>query len=80
MWRRSTHATAVVRRYDELYLQGGWTRRRLLLKVADDPLRPSTTRQLLIGLGVVAVFARLAIGGQQHSDTRPRGPPGASDP
>jgi hypothetical protein len=47
---------AIVRRYDELYLQGGWTRRRLLLKVADDPLRPSTTRQLLTALGVLTVF------------------------
>jgi hypothetical protein len=47
---------AIVRHYDELYLQGGWTRRRLLLKVADDPLRPSTTRQLLTGLGVLTVF------------------------
>jgi hypothetical protein len=47
---------AIVRHYDELYRQGGWTRRRLLLKVADDPLRPSTTRQLLTGLGVLTVL------------------------
>ena len=47
---------AIVRRYDELYLQGGWTRRRLLLKVAQEPLHPSTTRQLLAGLGVVTVL------------------------
>jgi hypothetical protein len=47
---------AVVRRYDELYLRGGWTRRRLLLKVADDPLRPSTMRQLLTGLGVLTAL------------------------
>ena len=47
---------ALVRRYDELYLQGGWTRRRLMLKVADDPLRPSTTRQLLTGLGVLTAL------------------------
>jgi hypothetical protein len=47
---------AVVRRYDELYLQGGWTRRRLLWKVAEDPLRPSTMRQLLTGLGVLAAL------------------------
>jgi hypothetical protein len=47
---------AIVRYYDELYLQGGWTRRRLLLKVADDPLRPSTARQLLTGLGVLTTL------------------------
>ena len=47
---------AIVRRYDELYMEGGWTRQRLLLKVAGDPLRPSTTRQLLAGLGVVTVL------------------------
>ena len=47
---------AIVRQYDQLYMQGGWTRRRLLLKVAPDPLRPSTTRQLLAGLGVVTVL------------------------
>jgi hypothetical protein len=47
---------AIVREYDQLYLQGGWTRRRLLLKVADDPFEPSTTRQLLTGLGVLGVL------------------------
>jgi hypothetical protein len=47
---------AVVRQYDALYMQGGWTRRRLLLKVADDPFEPSTTRQLLTGLGVLSAL------------------------
>jgi hypothetical protein len=47
---------AIVRHYDELYLQGGWTRQRLLLKVAGDPLRPSTMRQLLTGLGVLTAL------------------------
>jgi hypothetical protein len=47
---------AIVRRYDELYTEGGWTRQRLLLKGAGDPLRPSTTRQLLAGFGVVTVL------------------------
>lgn len=47
---------AIVRQYDELYQRGGWTRRRLTLKVADDPLRPSTARQLLTGLGVVTML------------------------
>ena len=45
---------AIVREYDELFLQGGWTRRRLLLKAADDPFDKSTTRQTLAALGVVA--------------------------
>jgi hypothetical protein len=42
--------------YGLLYLKGGWIRRRLELKVADDPVNPSTERQLLIALGVATVF------------------------
>lgn len=45
-----------VQQYDALYLKGGWTRRRLELKVAGDPFNKSTTRQLLVALGVVAAF------------------------
>ena len=44
------------RMYDELYARGGWTRLRLQLKVATDPLTPSTERQLLVAVGVVTVF------------------------
>jgi hypothetical protein len=44
------------RMYDELYEQGGWTRARLELKVARDPFNPSTERQILIAIGVVAAF------------------------
>ena len=44
--------------YDALYLKGGWTRRRLELKVARDPINPATERQLLLVIGVVtALFA-----------------------
>src|SRR5215510_11462280 len=46
----------LVQQYDALYLKGGWTRKRLELKVAGDPFNPSTTRQLLIAIGVVAAF------------------------
>ena len=35
------------RMYDELYNKGGWTRRRLELKVAGDPFDAATERQLL---------------------------------
>jgi hypothetical protein len=45
------------RMYDELYAKGGWTRRRLELKVARDPFNVSTERQLLIALGVITAFA-----------------------
>ena len=45
------------RMYDELFERGGWTRTRLELKVWRDPFNPSTERQLLIALGVVAAFA-----------------------
>ena len=47
---------ALVQQYDALYLQGGWTRRRLELKVARDPFNPSTERQLLVGLGLVTAL------------------------
>jgi hypothetical protein len=44
------------RMYDELYARGGWTRRRLELKVARDPLARSTARQLLVAMGVLTAF------------------------
>jgi hypothetical protein len=44
------------RMYDELYQKGGWTRTRLELKVARDPFNPSTERQILIAIGVVAAL------------------------
>jgi hypothetical protein len=47
---------ARVRRYDELHNAGGWTRRRLRLKVADDPFNRSTTRQVLLGAGILVAF------------------------
>src|SRR4051812_8664817 len=45
-----------VRMYDELYDRGGWSRTRLELKVARDPINPATERQLLVALGVVVAF------------------------
>jgi hypothetical protein len=42
-----------VREYDTLYMRGGWTRKRLELKVADDPFDPNTTRQILVGIAAV---------------------------
>jgi len=44
------------RMYDELYAKGGWTRLRLQLTVARDPLPATTQRQLLVVAGVVAAF------------------------
>jgi hypothetical protein len=46
----------LVQQYDALYLEGGWMRRRLELKVARDPFNPSTERQLLTIVGVVTAF------------------------
>ena len=45
-----------VRVYDELSGRGGWTRLRLELKVAHDPFNPTTTRQVLVALGVLTAF------------------------
>jgi len=52
-----------VQQYDALYLKGGWTRKRLELKVARDPFNPSTERQLLTGLAVVTAFLTWRLGG-----------------
>jgi hypothetical protein len=54
---------AEVRRYDDLYNRGGWTRRRLELKVAADPLNPSTERQLLLAMAAVVLFGVWRFGG-----------------
>ena len=54
-----------VQQYDALYLKGGWTRRRLLLKVANEPFDPSTERQLLTGVAVLAGFLAWRLGGRK---------------
>lgn len=58
------------RTYDELYEKGGWNRTRLELKVARDPLNPSTERQLLVALGVLTAFLVWRFG---HKETRRHG-------
>ena len=52
--------------YDALYLKGGWTRKRLELKVARDPLNPSTERQLLTGIAVMTAFVVWRFGGRTN--------------
>ncbi len=54
---------AQVRRYDELFNQGGLMRRRLELKVATDPYDPVTVRQLLLVAGVLVWFAVWRVSG-----------------
>jgi len=54
-----------VRMYDELYDKGGWTRRRLELKVASDPFSPSTERQVLTAIGVLTAFLVWRFGGRK---------------
>ena len=53
-----------VQKYDALYLKGGWTRRRLELKVARDPFNPATERQILTALAVVTALMVWRIGGR----------------
>jgi len=55
------------RMYDELYERGGWTRARLRLKVARDPLTPSAERPLLVGAGVVIAFFMWRFGLRKNS-------------
>jgi len=47
---------AQVQAYDARYAQGGWMRRRLVLKVARDPFDAAAERQVLLALGIVAAF------------------------
>lgn len=47
---------AQVQAYDILYMKGGWTRRRLELKVARDPFNAATERQVILALGIVTAF------------------------
>jgi len=54
-----------VQQYDARYREGGWTRRRLLLKVANEPFDPSTERQLLTGVAVLAGFLAWRLGGRK---------------
>ena len=62
-WREVEAHDLQVRMYDELYARGGWTRLRLRLKVAGDPMNPATERQLLIGGGVLVAFLVWDVGG-----------------
>jgi hypothetical protein len=55
---------AQVQRYDELYLKGGWTRKRLELRVARDPFNPATERQMLTAVGVVTALLVWRLGGR----------------
>ncbi len=58
-----------VQQYDALYLKGGWTRKRLELKVAGDPLNPATQRQFLSLAAVVMGLLVWRLGGRQTSIT-----------
>jgi hypothetical protein len=53
-----------VQKYDALYLKGGWTGKRLQLKVARDPFNAATERQLLTGLAVVTALLVWRLGGR----------------
>jgi hypothetical protein len=52
-----------VQQYDALHAKGGWTRQRLLLKVARDPMNPATERQLLLALAALTALVVWRFGG-----------------
>jgi hypothetical protein len=54
------------RHYDALYEKGGWTRWRLELKVARDPLDPVTERQILGAIGVLTLFLAWPLRGPKN--------------
>ena len=56
--------------YDALYLKGGWTRKRLQLKVAGDPINPSTERQVLTAIGVLTAFVVWRMAGKNAAGSR----------
>jgi hypothetical protein len=62
---------AVTMEYDRLYGTSWWTRTRLELKVAREPFNPSTERQLLVGLGVIAALLVWRLDARRQ--TRPSG-------
>lgn len=57
---------AQVRRYDELFNQGGLIRKRLELKVATDPNDPVTERQVLLVVGVLVWFGVWRLAGDRR--------------
>ena len=57
-----------VQQYDALYLKGGWTRKRLELKVAGDPFDPATERQVLTVVGVVVALLAWRLGARRSRD------------
>jgi hypothetical protein len=59
-----------VQQYDALYLKGGWTRRRLELKVAGDPFNPATERQLLTALAVMTALLTWRLVGRKTRGTK----------
>jgi hypothetical protein len=61
--QRERPAHAAVRR---AVPQGGWTRKRLELKVAGDPLSPSTERQPLTGIAALTAFLVWRSGGRTN--------------
>ena len=58
---------ALEHEYYDAYQSSSATRLRMRLKVADDPLDPSTERQLLVGIGVLSALAVWRLGGRKPS-------------
>jgi len=54
-----------VQQYDALFLKGGWTRKRLELKVASDPFNAGTERQVLTIVAVVTGLLVWRMGGRK---------------
>ena len=64
-WEAVTTHDAEVKYYDDMYLEGGWTRTRLELKVAGDPFNPSTVRQLLMGAAALTALLAWRLGSRK---------------
>ena len=60
------------RAYDAMYRDSWWSRARLRLRDAEDPIDPSTERPLLIALGLVA--GALALGSRAPQSQSADGP------
>jgi hypothetical protein len=60
---------AEVRRYDALFLQGGWLRKRLELKAAGDPFDRVTTRQILVAIWMLAALICWRLSSRRDPET-----------
>lgn len=61
---------AAEQEYNRVYQSSASTKRRMDLKIAGDPFEPTTERQLLIAIGVLAALAVWRLDGRREKKNR----------